>query len=132
MEVDFDLCLPVDTTALPSSPQPIAYLKPEEEIARGPACWLWDYLRRCGEAAGLKSWTVMLQHQASSCVVITYVQVITYRSTSEVTGCNKPSEALSRAATCPAVFSRSVRGAHTGSCGTCRGFRIFVASIRRR
>lgn len=21
---------------------------PEEEIALGPACWLWDYLRRCG------------------------------------------------------------------------------------
>ncbi len=48
--VDFDICLPPDTTALPSSPQPIAYLEPEEEIARGPACWLWDYLRRCGEA----------------------------------------------------------------------------------
>ena len=50
MPVDFDICLPPDTTALPSSPQPIAYLDPEEEIARGPACWLWDYLRRCGEA----------------------------------------------------------------------------------
>lgn len=23
---------------------------PEEEIALGPACWLWDYLRRCGAA----------------------------------------------------------------------------------
>lgn len=21
---------------------------PQEEIAKGPACWLWDYLRRCG------------------------------------------------------------------------------------
>ena len=49
MEVDFDLCLPPDTTALPSSPRQIVYLDPEEEIARGPACWLWDYLRRCGE-----------------------------------------------------------------------------------
>ena len=25
---------------------------PEEEIALGPACWLWDYLRRSG-AAGM-------------------------------------------------------------------------------
>lgn len=25
---------------------------PEEEIALGPACWLWDYLRRCGGASG--------------------------------------------------------------------------------
>lgn len=26
---------------------------PEEEIARGPACWLWDYLRRSGAAGFL-------------------------------------------------------------------------------
>lgn len=26
------------------------YHVPEEEIALGPACWLWDYLRRCGVA----------------------------------------------------------------------------------
>ncbi|ODV60364.1 glutamine-dependent NAD(+) synthetase, partial [Ascoidea rubescens DSM 1968] len=25
----------------------IHYYKPEEEIAFGPACWLWDYIRRC-------------------------------------------------------------------------------------
>ena len=62
MEVEFDLCLPPDTTALPSSPQPIAYLDPEEEIARGPACWLWDYLRRCGEAAGPDAWIQIPQH----------------------------------------------------------------------
>ncbi|MCJ1246375.1 glutamine-dependent NAD(+) synthetase [Trapelia coarctata] len=30
----------------------IRYHSPEEEIALGPACWLWDYLRRCGGAAG--------------------------------------------------------------------------------
>ena len=56
MAVDFDICLPPDTTALPSSPQPIAYLDPEEEIARGPACWLWDYLRRCGEQTHPRIW----------------------------------------------------------------------------
>lgn len=26
------------------------YHAPEEEIALGPACWLWDYLRRSGAA----------------------------------------------------------------------------------
>ena len=26
---------------------------PEEEIARGPACWLWDYLRRSGASGFL-------------------------------------------------------------------------------
>jgi len=29
-----------------STPIEIRYHKPEEEIAFGPACWLWDYLRR--------------------------------------------------------------------------------------
>lgn len=29
------------------------YLLPEEEIARGPACWLWDYLRRSGASGYL-------------------------------------------------------------------------------
>ena len=28
----------------------MAYHAPEEEIAYGPACWLWDYLRRSGVA----------------------------------------------------------------------------------
>ena len=62
MDVDFDICLPPDTAALPSSPQPIAYLDPEEEIARGPACWLWDYMRRCGAMAGPCVWISMFQH----------------------------------------------------------------------
>jgi len=29
------------------------YHAPEEEIALGPAAWLWDYLRRCGSAGFL-------------------------------------------------------------------------------
>lgn len=32
----------------PSEPIQPRYHAPEEEIALGPACWLWDYLRRCG------------------------------------------------------------------------------------
>lgn len=27
--------------------------QPEEEIAYGPACWLWDYLRRSGGWRGM-------------------------------------------------------------------------------
>lgn len=34
--------------ACPSHATPVHYLEPEEEIALGPACWLWDYLRRSG------------------------------------------------------------------------------------
>lgn len=43
-----------DEDAEPSlaTSQPIKprYHAPEEEISLGPACWLWDYLRRCGAA----------------------------------------------------------------------------------
>lgn len=35
---------PALTVALPS----VRYHAPEEEISLGPACWLWDYLRRSG------------------------------------------------------------------------------------
>lgn len=49
VDVDFGLCLPADTAALPSPAREPFYYRPEEEIAYGPAAWLWDYLRRrCG------------------------------------------------------------------------------------
>jgi NAD+ synthase (glutamine-hydrolysing) len=34
--------------APPTPPRPVAYVAPAEEIGRGPACWLWDFLRRSG------------------------------------------------------------------------------------
>ncbi|KAK9448379.1 uncharacterized protein V1518DRAFT_375002 [Limtongia smithiae] len=40
-----------DPTIVPTKPRAIHYYKPEEEIALGPACWMWDYLRR-SRAAG--------------------------------------------------------------------------------
>ncbi|KAI3789011.1 hypothetical protein L2E82_01795 [Cichorium intybus] len=33
--------------------RPITYHSPEEEIAFGPGCWLWDYLRRSGASGFL-------------------------------------------------------------------------------
>ncbi|KAF7731462.1 glutamine-dependent NAD(+) synthetase [Apophysomyces ossiformis] len=38
--------LNVDIHARPSKTREPFYHSPEEEIALGPACWLWDYLRR--------------------------------------------------------------------------------------
>lgn len=38
---------------VPSPPIPPSYHSVEEEIALGPACWLWDYLRRSGAAGFL-------------------------------------------------------------------------------
>ena len=39
---------PPAARARPSPPRPVVYACPEEEIGRGPGCWLWDYLRRSG------------------------------------------------------------------------------------
>lgn len=36
-----------DPTITPTKSRDVFYHTPEEEIALGPACWLWDYLRRC-------------------------------------------------------------------------------------
>ena len=38
---------------VPCAPRPPRLLSPEQEIAMGPACWLWDYLRRSGAAGFL-------------------------------------------------------------------------------
>lgn len=48
ISVPFNLCAPSTVASLPSLAREPTYLLPEEEIARGPACWLWDYLRRSG------------------------------------------------------------------------------------
>lgn len=39
-----------DPGLAPSDALEPRYHAPEEEIALGPACWLWDYLRRSGAA----------------------------------------------------------------------------------
>ena len=55
IHVDFSLCAAAAGSGggggaswRPTPARAPAYLTPEEEIARGPACWLWDYLRRSG------------------------------------------------------------------------------------
>jgi len=45
IQVDFSMAITADS---PSIPQLVKYHCVEEEIAYGPACWLWDYLRRSG------------------------------------------------------------------------------------
>mmetsp|Transcript_9027 Transcript_9027/g.18241 ORF Transcript_9027/g.18241 Transcript_9027/m.18241 type:complete len:711 (-) Transcript_9027:845-2977(-) len=52
ISVKIALCLHKDQSlqTFPSPAIPVRYYTPEEEIAYGPACWLWDYLRRSGMA----------------------------------------------------------------------------------
>ncbi|KAH7863875.1 hypothetical protein Vadar_022944 [Vaccinium darrowii] len=49
----YKLCQPFNLRMSLSSPVEIRYHSPEEEIAFGPACWMWDYLRRSGASGFL-------------------------------------------------------------------------------
>ncbi|KAJ6307946.1 hypothetical protein OIU76_017682 [Salix suchowensis] len=51
--VPYKLCQPFSMQMSLSSPLKINYHSPEEEIAFGPGCWLWDYLRRSGASGFL-------------------------------------------------------------------------------
>jgi len=53
IQVSFTLCCENGTSRVPSLPRPVRFHTPEEEIAFGPACWLWDYLRRSGASGYL-------------------------------------------------------------------------------
>jgi NAD+ synthase (glutamine-hydrolysing) len=43
-----NLIMPEVVSKTPTSPIELRYHSPEEECCLGPACWLWDYLRRSG------------------------------------------------------------------------------------
>ncbi|KAK4886603.1 hypothetical protein RN001_002874 [Aquatica leii] len=49
ISIDFSLTPEYEIGLPVSVPITVEYLKPVEEIEQGPACWLWDYLRRCGQ-----------------------------------------------------------------------------------
>ncbi|KAF5607861.1 NAD+ synthase (glutamine-hydrolyzing) [Fusarium subglutinans] len=70
IEVDFSLGHEdLDLLHAPTAPRPARYHVPEEEIALGPACWLWDYLRR-SRASG---YLVPLSGGIDSCATATIV-----------------------------------------------------------
>ncbi|KAL9263926.1 Glutamine-dependent NAD(+) synthetase-like protein [Drosera capensis] len=53
VKVPYKLCKSFNLQEAVSYPFQIKYHVPEEEIAYGPACWLWDYLRRSGASGFL-------------------------------------------------------------------------------
>lgn len=70
IEVSFSLTSSDDSLLLsPTAPRPPRYHLPEEEIALGPACWLWDFLRR-SKAAGFQ---LALSGGIDSCATATIV-----------------------------------------------------------
>lgn len=67
--IDFDLCRPSVESKESTVAMKPRYHLPEEEIALGPACWLWDYLRR-SKASGF---LVPLSGGIDSCATATIV-----------------------------------------------------------
>uniref|UniRef100_A0A4W3JCJ0 Glutamine-dependent NAD(+) synthetase n=1 Tax=Callorhinchus milii TaxID=7868 RepID=A0A4W3JCJ0_CALMI len=69
VKIDFALSLDDDIGA--PSIEPIQSLShtPEEEISLGPACWLWDYLRRSSQAGFLLPLSGGIDSSATACIV---------------------------------------------------------------
>ena len=53
VRVDFSMCSTAPGASVLSVVKDAKYLLPQEEIAYGPACWMWDYMRRSGAAGYL-------------------------------------------------------------------------------
>lgn len=60
----------VDLSIKPTKAIDVRFHTAEEEIALGPACWLWDYLRRCG---GVSGYFLPLSGGIDSCATATIV-----------------------------------------------------------
>ena len=61
----------------PSRPREIRYHVPEEEIAMGPACWLWDYLRRSRLAGFLVPLSGGIDSCATAVLVFSMCRIVT-------------------------------------------------------
>uniref|UniRef100_UPI003AAE8758 glutamine-dependent NAD(+) synthetase-like n=1 Tax=Centroberyx gerrardi TaxID=166262 RepID=UPI003AAE8758 len=69
--VKVDFCLSSDDDIYLPTHQPITWQfhTPEEEISLGPACWLWDYLRRSRQAGFLLPLSGGVDSSSTACIV---------------------------------------------------------------
>jgi NAD+ synthase (glutamine-hydrolysing) len=59
-----------------SMPIEVRYHTPEEEIALGPACWLWDYLRRSRSAGYFIPLSGGIDSCATACIVYSMCRIV--------------------------------------------------------
>ncbi|CAH2325870.1 glutamine-dependent NAD(+) synthetase [Pelobates cultripes] len=69
VRVEFSLSSFDDIYTLTSNPIQWKYHSPEEEISLGPACWLWDYLRRSKQSGFLLPLSGGIDSSAAACIV---------------------------------------------------------------
>ncbi|XP_068594886.1 glutamine-dependent NAD(+) synthetase-like [Brachionichthys hirsutus] len=69
VKVDFRLSSGDDAYLPTHQPIKWRFHVPEEEISLGPACWLWDYLRRSGQAGFLLPLSGGVDSSSTACIV---------------------------------------------------------------
>ncbi|KAM9554287.1 glutamine-dependent NAD(+) synthetase isoform 1-T1 [Guaruba guarouba] len=69
VKVNFALSSSDDTAVPICMPIQWRHHSPEEEISLGPACWLWDYLRRSKQAGFLLPLSGGIDSSATACIV---------------------------------------------------------------
>jgi NAD+ synthase (glutamine-hydrolysing) len=65
-----------DVSASPTPSFPPRYHTPEEECAFGPACWLWDYLRRSGASGFFLALSGGADSSAVACIIGTMCNLV--------------------------------------------------------
>ncbi|XP_055844590.1 glutamine-dependent NAD(+) synthetase [Episyrphus balteatus] len=73
---DFEMSTHNDIFKCSSTPLQCMYHTPEEEIAMGPACWLWDYLRRSGQGGFFLPLSGGVDSSASATIVHSMCRMI--------------------------------------------------------
>ncbi|OQO07665.1 hypothetical protein B0A48_07362 [Cryoendolithus antarcticus] len=79
VRVEFNLCHDSRLSGPKSSltlPRPPRYHVPEEEIALGPACWLWDYLRRSKQGGYLVPLSGGIDSCATAAIVFSMCRLV--------------------------------------------------------
>ncbi|XP_044868683.1 glutamine-dependent NAD(+) synthetase isoform X3 [Mauremys mutica] len=69
IKVNFSLSCSDDICVPTCEPIQWRYHSPEEEICLGPACWLWDYLRRSNQAGFFLPLSGGIDSSATACIV---------------------------------------------------------------
>lgn len=69
---------------IPSLPIKVHGHSPEEEIAYGPACWLWDYLRRSGQGGFFLPLSGGVDSSSTACIVYAMCHLIYHSDDNQV------------------------------------------------
>lgn len=76
INVNFSLSSKATFRVPETKPRLWNYYTPEEEIALGPACWLWDYLRRSGQGGFFLPLSGGVDSASTACIVYSMCRLV--------------------------------------------------------